>query len=230
MDAQVFAAPWETVAVFQGAFRQEGNEYVMNEGEVVSAWMGRNGPSEVTAYNWNKVVVKPESIYMDLRNRVQPDGGRGLKCHNYDDVAVLTDIGWKELEGFPNKIVYRMELACTGEGNCERECGAYGPEDCDCSGNQTRHHACRRRVVISRTLKDVSEGKVRIHLAGLSHVDEQRVERIPPAPNKLRADAKHSRPMLYDAAKGGLTVQQVRSKERPKLASPAAGAGGAGVC
>ena len=125
--------------------------------KAVSSWMGRNGPREITEYNWNRVAVTPDSVYVELRNQVQADGGRRLKCHSYDDVAVLTDLGQKELAMFPGKIVYRMELACSGQGNCERKCGANGPEDCGCCENQKRHHACRRRVVISRTLKDVSE-------------------------------------------------------------------------
>lgn len=217
MHVRHMDAPWNTVLVHAGTDKRDGKFYVMPQGACVAAWMGRNGNPEVSLYNWNKCTTPKENIHTEVRHQVQAHDGRESKCHSLDDYVVLTEHGKEELKRNPNKIVYKMTLACTGEGgNCERECGRLGPGLCGCPSESRKHHSCCGRVDILRTLRDVDQGQVRVSLTA-DHVLGQ--EAIPPSKSALRADPATAREMARDVAHGGTTSQKARGKGRALLVS-----------
>ena len=187
----------------------------MSQGACVAAFMGSNGPQDITNFNWNKYRTPDNhSVYFRIQHQVEA-GGKYQK-HSYDDIVTLTKEGERLRLKSPDTMLCKLEVACTGEGNCMRVCGEIGPDRCGCRNAQDKRHACCATVQIFRTAQDIFDGNVRISRQQ-QHVAPE-TEMLPPPLDRLRADASNTRQMVRDVTEGG-TPASVLSKHRASLSS-----------
>jgi len=181
----------------------------------VAAFMGSNGPQAITHYNWNKYRTPDNhSMYFTIQHQVE--AAVQYQKHSFDDIVTLTKEGEQLRLTSPGVMVYKLEVSCTGQGNCVRGCGAAGPDMCGCIHAKARGHACSASVRIFRTVQDIYDGNVRISLQQ-QHV-AQGTALQPPSSDQLRADASNTRQMVRDVTEGG-TSAVVLSKHRASLSS-----------
>ena len=129
------------------------------EGTVIGSF----GLPSITKYNFLKYrTPENHSINFIIQHQNPPSDLGKYKSHSIDDIVTLTKEGDELPQATPDIVLYTLEMVCSGQGNCERVCGASGPGGCGCSDAKDRKHACRAAVHISRTAQDIFDGKVRI--------------------------------------------------------------------
>ena len=191
--------------------------WLVQQGSAVAGFFGANGPPEIVEYNFNKVRgAKLDAVRVEHLPIVQ-HAGSARATHEYEDKLRLTSLGHQELGRAPHKLVYSLQLACTGNSlrqgvskadedvaNCQRACGGVGQCTAACTvppGKVKRtFHICTVRVHVTRSLQHVKDGKVLITIHG-RHVPEG-TTRVPPQPARLRPDAGVKRALVQSVAAG----------------------------
>ena len=153
-------------------------------GSAVAAFVAANGPSAIVAYNWNKVKgTKIDSVFVE-RVAVVLSAASDYAKHDLADTLRLTPLGQRELPRKPAFVVYTLELACGGGGNCETTC-CKGRGKCTLAcESKKRHRACAARIKITCTLQDVVHRRVRLQLLHQHVPAGEALE--PPPPKELR--------------------------------------------
>ena len=143
---EVLAAPRD-VSILAGTVSKEGDSYVMPQGACVSGFVGSFGPDEVKLYNFLRYrTPENDSHYFRIQHQNEPRALSKYKSHSLDDIVTLTKEGERLRRSSPNKVLYTLEVVCSGEGNCTRVCGATGPDPCGCSEAKQWKHACSAAV------------------------------------------------------------------------------------
>jgi len=174
-------------------------DFSILEGTVIGSF----GPPSITKYNFLKYrTPENHSINFIIQHQNPPSDLGKYKSHSIDDIVTLTKEGDELPRATPDIVRYTLEMVCSGQGNCERVCGASGSGGCGCSDAKDRKHACRAAVHISRTAQDIFDGKERIAFLH-QHVSPPTVQE-PPDAYALRPDQSITRQMVQSMTKGGV--------------------------